>query len=152
MLLEFLGGAAFRALLGQGLEVWTKWQDHRHEREMMELQMRFDERRADIQMQQQRLAAELQVKTVEIQRDADIQKEEAAAFREAMKQAFQPSGIKWVDAWNGVIRPAFATTVLFLWFKILYAQGFVPSPWDLDAMGVVLGFFFADRTMKKAGK
>lgn len=152
MLLEFLGGAAFRVLAGQAISVWTKYQDHKHEKEMLLLQSQMEDKAADRQMAQQRLAAELQVRTVEIQRDADVQREEAAAFRTAMSEAFKPTGIKWVDAWNGTIRPAFATTVLFLWYKALYAQSFVPTEWDKDMMGMVAGFFFADRQMKKNGK
>jgi hypothetical protein len=152
MILEFLGGAAFRVIAGQIISVWTKYQDHKHEKELLLLQAQLDDKAAERQMQQQRLAAELQVRTVEIQRDADVQREEAIAFRSAMSEAFKPTGIKWVDAWNGTIRPAFATTVLFLWYKALYAQSFVPSEWDKDMMGMVAGFFFADRQMKKSGK
>jgi hypothetical protein len=29
--------------------------------------------------------------------------------------AAKPTGVKWVDAWNGSIRPSYATVALFLW-------------------------------------
>lgn len=152
MILEFLGGAAFRALAGQVISAWTKWQDHRHEKEMLELQMQFDERRADLQIKQQELAAKLQIQTIDVQRDADVQREEASAFREAMAAAWRPTGVKWVDAWNSAVRPAFATLCLWLWLMALHANGWQLQVYDKELMGLVVGFFFADRQMKRAGK
>lgn len=152
MILEFLGGAAFRAITGQIVSVWTKYQDHKHEKEMQELQMQFDERRAEIQIRQQELAAKLQVQTIEVQKDADVAREEAAAFKTAMENAWKPTGVRWVDAWNGVIRPAFATLCMYLWFSALQTQGWAVTEWDKDLISVIVGFFFADRQMRRSGK
>lgn len=152
MILEFLGGAAFRAITGQIVSVWTKYQDHKHEVELLKLQNDIEGARAERQIKQQELAATLQVRTVEIQRDADVMREEAVAFKEAMASAFKPSGIRWVDAWNGVIRPAFATLCMYLWFSALQQQGWTVTEWDKDLISVIVGFFFADRQMRKSGK
>jgi len=152
MILEFLGGAAFRALTGTVAQAWTKYQDHKHELEMMRLQNDLDQARAVRQMNQQRLAAELQVRTIEIQKDADIAAAEAEALKTALENFARPTGIPWVDGWNGSIRPAFATIVLGLWMSALVSSGFVLSEWDKELMGVVAGFFFADRQLRKSGK
>jgi hypothetical protein len=152
MILEFLGGAAFRAITGQVVSVWTKYQDHKHEVEMLKLQNDIEGARAERQIKQQELAATLQVRTVEIQRDADVMREEAAAFTAAMANAFKPTGVAWVDAWNGAVRPAFASLVLALWLFSLAANGWQLQDWDKELAGLVVGFFFADRHMRKAGK
>ena len=152
MILEFLGGAAFRALAGQVVSVWTKWQDHRHEKELMKLQMEMEKGRAELQMQQQRLASELGIRTIEVQKDADVAREEAAGWAAAVAAHQKPTGIKWVDAWNGIIRPAFATLCLYLWYCSLSENLWVLDTWDKELMGLVVGFFFADRQMKRVGK
>ena len=152
MILEFLGGAAFRAITGQIISVWTKYQDHKHEKEMLQIQNQLEEARAERQIKQLELAHTLQIRVAEVQRDADVQREEAAAFKEAMSAAFKPTGNKFIDAWNGAIRPAFATMCLFLWFRILQANEWYPDDWDKDMMGVIAGFYFADRQMRKIGK
>lgn len=152
MILEFLGGAAFRAITGQIVSVWTKYQDHKHEVELLKLQNDIEGARAERQIKQQELAATLQVRTVEIQRDADVMREEAAAFKEAMSQAFRPTGVQWIDGWNGAVRPAFATLVLALWLFALAARGWNLDAWDKELAGLVVGFFFADRQMRKSGK
>lgn len=152
MVLEFLGGAAFRAITGQLVSVWTKYQDHKHEMQMLKLQNELEDARAERQIKQQRLAADLNIRLVQVQAEGEAQVADAAAFREAMKSAFQPTGIRWVDAWNAAVRPAFATVVIVLWIKALAATGFHPTAWDLEMMGLVAGFFFADRQMRKSGK
>jgi len=77
---------------------------------------------------------------------------DADAFTLGLKAASAPTGVKWVDAWNSAVRPAFATVVLVLWVGVLAREQFTPSVWDLELMGSVVGFFFADRTLRKAGK
>jgi hypothetical protein len=94
-----------------------------------------------------RLQNELGIKTIEAQAQSHIDQVEADAFTEAMKSAFQPTGIAFVDAWNGLIRPAAATIVLVLWCLKLNEQHFVMQDWDLSLAGVVLGFFFANRAL-----
>lgn len=152
MILEFLGGAAFRAITGQLMSVWTKWQDHRHEKEMLALQMQMEDRAAERQAAALRLSAELQVKTVEIQRDAAVATEEASAFRTAVAAAMNPTGINWVDAWNGAVRPAFATLAFVLILFYFHSVGWKLDDKGWDLVGVIVGFFFADRQFRKSGK
>lgn len=151
-LFAFLGGSAFRMVWGEVSAYVTKYQDQKHEVEMLKLQDVIEQARADRQIQQQKFAAEMGIKTIEVTRDAEVAKEEAAAFKTAMAEAFKPTGITWVDAWNGTIRPAGATIALSLWVLIMLRAGFIPTPWDLDLAAGMLGFFFADRSLGRRGK
>jgi hypothetical protein len=146
-LLSFLGGSVFRMIWGE-LSTWhTKKQDHQFELERMKLQTELEDRAHQRTQESLRLQSELGIKTIEAQAQSHVDQAEADAFTEAMKNAFKPTGITFVDAWNGIIRPAAATIVLVLWCLKLYVQGFVMQEWDLSLAGVVLGFFFANRAL-----
>ena len=60
--------------------------------------------------------------------------------------------VKYIDAWNGAIRPACASTALLVWWFCLYTQGFVLTEWDKELVGVILGFYFAHRVFSSRGK
>jgi len=152
VILEFLGGAAFRMIWGELSAFFGKKQEHDYELAMMNAQNLLEDARASRQMEQIRLANDLQLKVVEVQRDADVQKAEADAFAAAMKEAFKPTGITWVDAWNGSVRPAFASLCLILWLSILWHAHWIPDPWDRELIGGIVGFFFADRSLGRRGK
>jgi hypothetical protein len=146
-LLSFLGGSVFRMIWGEVSAWQTKKQDHAHELERMRLQTELEDRAHERMQASLRLQNELGIKTIEAQAQAAMDQADADAFTEAMKNAFKPTGISWVDAWNGTIRPAAATIVLVLWCLKLNAQSFVMQDWDLSLAGVVLGFFFANRAL-----
>jgi S-formylglutathione hydrolase FrmB len=113
-LLSFLGGSAFRAVWGEFSAWMNKRQEHKYEIQRMELQGKLDGDTHARNMEANRLQAELGIKTIEVKSDADQAVLAAEAFREAMKQAAVPTGIKWVDAWNASVRPAFASVSLFI--------------------------------------
>lgn len=151
-ILAFLGSTAFRAIWGETSAWFTKRQDAKLEIEKMKVQAQIDADQHARDQEAIKTQAELGVKTIMMKADADVSTEEAAAFTAAMARANAPSGIKWVDAWNGCIRPAFASTALLLWGLALYQAGFKLVEWDLSMIGAVAGYYFADRTLKKAGK
>lgn len=155
-ILSFLGGSAFRAIWGSASAFLEKRQDHKHEIERMRLQMTLDDAAATRAQAAIRQQAELGIKTIGVQADADVSRIEADAFRAAMERAAQPTGIRWVDAWNGIIRPSYATCALFLWmwFELSHMalNAWVITPWSLDLIATVMGFYFADRSMSKRGK
>lgn len=151
-LFSFLGGSVFRMIWGEVSAFVQKGQDHKFELERMKLQTEMDDRAHQRTQEALRLQSELGIKTIEAQAEANVLSEEAAAFTEAMKNAMKPTGIYWVDAWNGIIRPAAATIALALWTLKLVHQGFVMEAYDTEITGVVLGFFFADRSLGKRGK
>lgn len=155
-IVSFLGGSAFRAVWSGISGYFDKRQDHKYEIERMHLQMTLDDAaaiRAQAAVKQQ---AELGIKTIGVQADADVSRTEAAAFSAAMERAAQPTGIRWVDSWNGIIRPAYATCALLLWiwfeFSHMALNGWVITPWSLDLIATVMGFYFADRSLAKRNK
>ena len=151
-LFSFLGGSAFRMVWGEVTAFVSKRQDHQHEVELLKVQKDLDDARHTRDMEQMRLASELGIKTIEVQRDASIAQAEADAFGKAIEAAARPSGIAWVDAWNSSVRPAFASVALALWIFKVIGQGFVMADYDLELLSVVAGFFFADRSLGKRGK
>lgn len=151
-LLSFLGGSVFRMIFGEISSFLTKRQDHAHEVALLTLQAQLDDKRHARDMENIRLQAELKVQQIAVQSDADVAKGDADAFTEAMKNFGQPTGIWWVDSWNGSIRPAFATLCLGLWFAKLMVQDWKMDEFDISMMAVIVGFFFADRTLRRNGK
>ena len=151
-LISFLGGSVFRMIWGEASAYLNKRQDHQHETELLRLQGELDEQKHTRDLEQMRLANELGVKMVEVQKDATIAQAEMDAFSRAIEAAARPTGIAWVDAWNASVRPAFASVALLLWVMKLYTIGFKMDAFDLDMLATIAGFFFADRSLGKRGK
>ncbi len=155
-LLSFLGGSAFRMIWGEVSSYFSKKQEHKTEMQRMLLQGKLDDAAHARNLAGIRLQAELGIKTIQVQADAAVSEIEADTWRQAVARANTPTGIKWVDAWNASVRPAFATAALCLWlfheFRHMALNGWVITAFSLELICVVAGFYFADRTMKKAGK
>lgn len=151
-LVSFLGGSVFRMIWGEASAYLNKRQDHQHETEMIKVQADLDQAKHGRDLEQMRLANELGVKMVEVQKDAAIAAGELDAFSKAIEAAARPTGIKWVDAWNGAIRPSYATVALALWLVKVAAQGFKMDAFDAELLAVISGFYFADRSLGKRGK
>lgn len=151
-LLSFLGGSVFRMVWGEASAYFNKKQDFEQEMARMKLQAELDDKNHQRMLENLRLQAELGVRQIAAQAQAEADKSDALAFGYAMKDAFKTTGILFVDIWNGIIRPAAATIVLCLWVAKLSAQGFVMDAWDMELGGVILGFWFANRVMARNGK
>lgn len=153
---SFLGGSAFRAIWGEVSHWFTAKQELKAELAKMQLQEQFAATQHTRNLAAIQQQADLGVKTIHVQADAALAESDAAAWRENMARAAAPTGIRWVDAWNGCIRPAFGTLALGFVCFLCWQAG--PDVAKLQALGVaevmfsVIGFFFADRTLKKAGK
>lgn len=151
-LLSFLGGSVFRMLFGEISSFLNKRQDHAQQMDMMRLQVELDDKAHLRQLENIRLQNELGVKTIEVQRNADIDRSDADAFIAAQAVAFKPTGNWFIDAWNGGIRPAFASLCLAIWALKLWHQGFAADDFDIGFLGTIVGFYFANRHMAKSGK
>lgn len=151
-LFSFLGGSAFRMIWGEVAAWLNKKQDHAYELERIKAESEVDAGRHVREMDRIRLQAELGVKQITVQGDVEVKKLEAEAFVSAMREANKPTGIKWVDGWNGSIRPAMATIALALWVFALAKAGFITGDWDRELIAGILGFYVADRTLGKRGK
>lgn len=150
-LVSFLGGSVFRMLWGE-LSAWlTKAQDHKHELDRMHLQAELDRSQHQRHIESIRVQAELGVKTIQVQAEAAIGELEAQGWVEAVKGTTKTVGIKWVDAWNAVIRPGVAT-----WAVLMMTAGelglMLLSENTLAVTGAALGIYLADRNLMKRGK
>lgn len=150
-LLSFFGGTAFRMIWGEVSSYFTRKQSHQQEVEMLRMTEEQEAKRHSRQQELIKMQHDLKIGEIRVQGDVDSERLAAEAFREAQKN-FKPTGIEWVDAWNGSIRPSAATVAIALWIGDLIKKSFVLSQWDQNLIGAVLGFYFADRTLKHRGK
>lgn len=155
-LISFLSGSAFRMLWGE-ISTWVNnRQEHKHEIERMKLQGVLDAELHARNLAGIKLQAELGIKTVQVQAEADVSRIETEAWRSAIENMQKPTGVIWVDAWNGMIRPSWGTCALVLWmwyeFSHMSINSWVISAFSLDLIAVVVGFYFADRSLRKRGK
>lgn len=150
--LSFLGGTAFRMIFGQLSAYFEKKQEHSYEIERMKLEGEQEAARFERQQQAIIKQHELGIETIRVKGEIDENLADAAIFAAAQASAFKPTGIWFVDLWNGVIRPSAASIALFLWVVALNAQGWKMSDWDKELVAVILGFYFASRVMQKQGK
>lgn len=151
-LLAFLGGNAFRMLFGEISVAWTKWQEHRHELSLLEIQSRIDAQRHTQQLEMVKVQADAGIQVVRVQGEADVARAEGDAFVEAVRATGARSGVPWVDGWNGAIRPALATACI-----LMVAGDWAASGWDLDnyswaLVSAVIGVYVADRSLLARGK
>lgn len=151
-LISFLGGAAARAVIGHVIKWFEQKQTHQQEMERLRLQADLDQgahvRQLDLIKQQ----AELKLGEIKLVGENAIGLAEAQAFTEAMKVSNQPTGNKFIDAWNGGIRPATASVAIALWLLKVIQAGLVLTSWDENLIASALGYFFADRQLGKRNK
>lgn len=151
-LLSFLGGSAFRLIWGQISEYFTEKQNHQHEIERMRLQGELDAAQHERNQQAIKLQAELGVQTIRVQGEADANKAEIEGWAQAVATATKPSGILFVDFFNGIVRPTAASIAILLWVLALNSQGYKMGDWDRELVGAILGFYFATRVLLNRGK
>lgn len=125
------------------LKIWRDAADRKHELTILEMQMA-----QAAQGHQQRLE--------EINAQADI-----SESRALYKTYY--SGIRWVDALNGTVRPVLAYAFFLLYFTIKCMQFAMvdlanPLPWHMDMLWSVedqaifagiISFYFGQRAMSK---
>ena len=151
-LLSFLGGNAFRMLWGEVSAMLTKRQDHAHELERLQVQAQHDAAQHARNLESIRVQAELGVQTIRVQAEGDISRAEADAWREAVASVGRQTGIGFVDAWNGSIRPLVASVCVALWVLHVWRAGWILDEQGWSILGAALGIYLADRTLTKRGK
>lgn len=151
-LLSFFGGNVFRMLWGEVSAMITARQDHRFEIERMKVQADLEAAQHARNLDAIRLQAELGVQTIRVQGEQALQQLDGELFREGVLATTKPSGIGWVDAWNGCIRPLLATMAIALWVLHLARSGWLLDEYSWGLIGAVLGIYVADRTLFKRGK
>ncbi len=148
-ILSFLGGAAFRLIWGSVTDFLNKKQEHKQELEAIRLQADIAAQQHARDLERLKVASELGIRELLTKGRTDLDIVDAKGFAEATAAALKPVGIRWVDAWNGIIRPCAASIALLLWVMALINSGFVLSNWDTEMVGVILGFYFAARTITR---
>lgn len=153
---NFLGGAAFRAIWSGVSNYFDKRQEHKYEIERTTLQGKLDAEAHARNLAGIKLQAEMGVKTIQVQAEAAIGQIAEDAWRQAVANSQKPTGIKVVDVWNGLMRPAFYTLALYIVLLICVKAGWQIAA--LEAAGVIdlvfsiVGFLFADRSIRNRGK
>jgi hypothetical protein len=151
-LISFLGGSVFRMIWGEASAWLTKRQDHSQELDRMRLQAEFDAAAHARNIETIKVQADAGVRVIQQQAAAHVQGTEADAWLDAVKGTSRNTGIKLIDAWNGVIRPFVAT-----WAVAMITIHYAHNGWVLDEngwglCGVALGIYLADRALFKRGK
>lgn len=151
-IISFLGGSVFRMVWGEISSYITRWQDHKHEIELQNLQAKLESERHERDMARLKLQAELGVKEIQVQSDAILSKVEADAWLQAVKDVGQKTGILFLDIWNGSVRPLLATLAIGVVVFEIIKNGGTLSDWDRELVSAILGIYVADRTLAKRGK
>lgn len=115
-MIETLLGTLFGGLFRMAPEI-LKWLDRKDER-AHELAM-FDK-----QLEADRLKGDQALAQINAQADANIGAAEIQAIIEATKAQAVQTGIKWVDAFNAIIRPLLALQWLIVLWPAVVLAGF----------------------------
>jgi hypothetical protein len=97
-----------------------KRQDHKHELEFLRLQH-------ELQMQRQAAGTEDKLREIEAQTIAEEFRAMSEHLTKIIEVQARPSGFRWIDGWNALLRPA-ATTgiiVLYLWIASTYTGAII---------------------------
>lgn len=151
-LISFLGGGAFRLIWGEVSAYFTRKQEHAQELDRMKLQDDLEKGRHNRDLERIKLQSDLGVKEVKVVGDIAVQKSEVEAWLQAVRDVGTKTGIKFLDIWNGSIRPLLATLAIAVVIAEIARNGFVLSEWDKELVGAILGIYVADRTLAKRGK
>lgn len=137
---------------GEASNYFTSKQEHKQALELRKLDAVMATQQHKDDMARISLLHTLGIKELQVKSAAEQEMGAISAFVEAQKQFGKPTGVKWVDAWNASVRPAYATVALTLWVLSLYQQSWVMMAFDIELSAAIAGFFFADRTLTKRGK
>jgi hypothetical protein len=140
-LVSLLGGTAFKLMITYAMDQFKSWQEHKFEMARMELQDKIEEAQAMRQIKIIEAQKNFGLKTI----DVEVETQNIADYQAAVASVRDPTGFKWIDAWNSTIRPGLATFCVVIWGLHLAKNGFVLGEWDLDLIGATLGIFIGSR-------
>ena len=150
-LIAFLTSNVARMLWGEIVSLWTASKDHAREIERMRVTDELEAKAHARTLESVRLQAELGEKEIVLKSQAAVDEIEARAWLSAVEATGKATGIAFIDAWNGVIRPAGATWALLM--VTLHYMGWITlddNGWAL--CGTFLGLFVASRDLFKRGR
>jgi hypothetical protein len=144
-LFTFLASAGARLAIGKLFESLEKWQDNRNEIARMRVQADLEAAAHERNLAALRLQHDLGIRTIDAQSSAETQASLMDAFNEAVRATRDRTGVWFIDAWNGVIRPLLATIALGLWVASIWQRGGVLDDWDRGLMASAIGIFVGGR-------
>lgn len=151
-ILSFFGGSVFRMIWGE-LSAWlTRRQEHAQELDRLRLQGELEAAQHARNLEAIRVQAELGVKTIQVQAEGDIGREDAATFKAGVEGLSRSSGYAFVDVWKGIIQPLLASICIALVVLHFHGKGWVLDERGWELVGGVLGLFIADRLLFRRGK
>lgn len=148
----FFAGSTFRMVWGEVSSWMTAKQDHAHELDRMRLQGELEAAQHARNMESQRLQAELGIKTIHVQSEADLARLDASNFGKGLDSLGQSSGFQFVDGWKSAIQPALATMCMGMLILHFHQAGWALDDRGWELCGSVLGLFVADRLLFRRGK
>lgn len=150
-LIAFFSGSFFRVIWGEISAYITTKQDHKFELERLEFQAREAAAQHARNLEAIKVQADKGIETIRVQGEADLGRLEQAGFNAVVELTGKSTGIRFVDAWNAVIRPGGATVSLFLVVCSEFTW-IVMSDNGWLLASAFLGVFVADRQLFKRGK
>lgn len=143
--LSFLGGTAFRLMFEQVFGFVNRWQENKNELARMQVQSQIDALAHARNLESIKLQSDLGIKTIQVQAEGRVADAEWDAFAQGVRNTAAPTGVRWVDGWNGAIRPSLATISIVLWLVSVATAGWVLGDWDKSLIGLALGIFVGGR-------
>lgn len=161
MLLELLGGTAFRLLAGRFLDAWEAKSRHKQEMEFLTLQDKLQANASTRRMEEAVRYKEIGITELRVQGDVKIDELELTGWLSTINSIGEtisktieapPVGKWWIDmwpklvgVWNAAIRPALATIAIWCWLQSMWAMNFNLSEFDKSLISGVLGIFIGER-------
>lgn len=148
--ISFIASGAFRAMFDGVLGYFQRRQDHQYEIERLEKQWQIEVQRADIAARAAEAQAKHELDRLATEYRGRAELADIETLTTAMAATSRPSGIAWVDALNGSVRPVVTYTLLafYVAYRMRSGQPYDPNT-DGALLGSVLGFWFADRALRK---
>lgn len=150
-LLSFLGGTAFRWILGEFFGFLKARDEHKAELERTRLQIELERERASLQRAAAQQAADLGVKVIEAQSEAAAEAAAALAHLRAIEGVNEASKRPdWIGAFNAFIRPELAqVAILLLVADAIWPDAVTLTPLMLELFCAVLGVFVGERIRQR---
>jgi len=125
--------------------------EHRQEVERMQLQEQFAAAQHARNQDAIKMQADIGEKIIRVQAEADLARLDVGAWAQAVTDVGKRTGIRWLDAWNGSIRPSVATwAIIMMTLAEFGVYTMSENAWSIA--GAALGIYLAERGLFKRGK
>lgn len=151
-LISFIGGTAFRWILGEVFGFLRARDEHKAEMARMQMQMQMEQQRAQLQRDSIQQAHTLGLQIIEAQSAAAAEAMAGQTLLAAVQGANEAGKRSdWIGAFNALIRPQLAQVAIIM----LVLQAFFPgvvtlTPVMVDLFCAVLGVFVGERIRAKS--